>query len=183
MPRYRQVTYLESSNEGAKALAQAAFPEYHGRKFRVEVSDVVSGLQTYWGGGTKDEVRVVDLATMRVAELPGTTNPFEETAHQVAHGLRMQPGYAVAVWRTFCGKDMGLTFYLHPDNAVKFLPAPAEEISDEERDALYQARALLPPYRAKFPGYVYESLIAKGFMRANRSITPAGKNALGDWRP
>lgn len=37
--------------------------------------------------------------------------------------VALQPGIAIVEKSVFCGKEMALRVYIHPDNMVKFLPS------------------------------------------------------------
>jgi hypothetical protein len=103
------MTKVTAAHPAAKA-ARAAFPEYRGRKFTVETATSVELYDTAWDGGTRNEYRAVaiDGRTAQVSDhhthpmlLPQTT---VELTRQTALVKRSH----------FCGRDMGLTIYVHP---------------------------------------------------------------------
>lgn len=53
-----------------------------------------------------------------------------------------------------------------------------DTLSDEETMALYEASRLKSPFRFKFPDEIYNSLLTKGLMAKNRSITIEGRNLI-----
>jgi len=53
-----------------KQVANVAFPDYNGRKFKVEVAHTPLNMASYWSGGSRDYWCVVDLAQMQVVSVP-----------------------------------------------------------------------------------------------------------------
>jgi len=92
----------------------------------------------------------------------------------------------------YCGKDMGITIYIHPDNASKLLPAPPElddlegrilnlicSIKGGARKHEWQRSSLPGSYGADNP--TIRGLADRGFLKINRrgavAVTTAGRNA------
>jgi hypothetical protein len=71
----------------------------------------------------------------------------------------------------------GAEIYTASDS-TKFLAPQDDSLSDEEKLALGAAKSLKPGYRPKFKDSVYQSLIQKGYMAANKSITVNGRNVV-----
>lgn len=97
---------------------------YTGRKFKAEVCEtmIIPADAGLWDGGSKDSYTGIDLETGKQAVFPGETLvPWDE--HRSDKVVIMHPGFAVVRHTIFCGKDLGLTYYIHPENAGKFLPA------------------------------------------------------------
>jgi hypothetical protein len=178
---------------------------YSGRKFSAVVCDEVripctAGL---WDGGSRDTYTLVNVETGASIEASDNMSaPWSRsTADRV---VKLQPGFAVIEHSMFCGKDMGLRFYVHPENAAKLLPAPAAPLSAHERLVLdatcglkssymgkdrYEmsfdnVRYRAPEERASFPtrsqwDAAKASLIGKGLLNRAGAVTVAGKNARG----
>ena len=181
---------------------------YSGKKFKVVVCTEMNvpsdaGL---WSGGTRSTYRAIDLTRGEQATLPGQeTSPWDKSRRD--NTVTLKPGFAVVEHSLFCGKDMGLTFYVHPDNAAKLLPAPAAALSDHEQIVLNATCAYKSSYNgqdrytmakgdtrryfdpdleatliAAFPTReqwqtAKDSLISKGLLAKNGAVTPAGRNA------
>lgn len=189
-------TYSLDPNEGTEALRKAAFPAYNGRKYRLTVTDTpLTSMLSYWSGGSRDYWVIVDLATMRAATVPENGSGFVPDLNNVESAMLPRPGFAVVCHSIFCGKDTGLTFYLHPDNAEKFLP-PVVELSQQERIVLIATRSLKSSYAGISDYRFHEAnrdtgitrqewetakadLIAKGMLNKAGAITTSGKNAAG----
>jgi hypothetical protein len=113
--------------------------------------------------------------------------------------ITIKSGFAVVRHSYFSGKDMGLTFYLSPQDAAPMLPAPVELSPDAALVLEYTAtrkssymgkdryQMALDDIRA---GYckreplsreqwndAKNSLINLGFLNKAGAITPAGRNA------
>lgn len=82
------------------------------------------------------------------------------------------------------------TLYVHPDAMVKMLPEPATDLTALEKAVLFVTRSLKSFARKEeadsygISGRDYDSakksLIEKGLLKKNGSITPNGKNAISD---
>ena len=108
---------------GTRAVIKAAFPDYRGRKVRIDVRERNVMATTWWDGGSKDDVAAVRLVDMKPCEIP-STSPYDNQGLAMAiyhEGIPMCEGIAIVVHSIFCGKDAGITIYLHPDNAAKLL--------------------------------------------------------------
>jgi hypothetical protein len=123
--------YLEPS-----MVPDALRAGYSGKKFKVRVVSEVT-IPSYagnWDGGSRDAYRLVELESGRdVAASDNVSAPWDKRSDR---RIVLRPGFAVVEHSIFCGKDMGLTFYVHPDNAAKLLPAPAAELSPYEKTVL-----------------------------------------------
>lgn len=100
-------------------ILRLTFPSYNGRKFRLEIKSKYQ-MRNYWSGGTKYEatfVGQIDGAVKVVPPPADTTNPFTG----VAHAEFQIPDYVMVVEHViFCGKDLGVRFYVSPNSL--FLP-------------------------------------------------------------
>lgn len=187
-----RVQYLEQNDAVALKLAQASFPGYTGRKFKVEV--VPEGtridMTSYWDGGTRDYFAVVNLATMKGVQIP--ENGGLNSPHKQPIEGKVIEGMCIVQHTIFQGKDIGLTFTISEKNAAQLLPASNQELTKEEKIILVILRSLKPSYRRDEAGRfgikpdVYQKLISqlqtKGLVAAGGGITPKGKNAVGDIR-
>lgn len=109
---------LARSNKEVKSLLQATYPEYKGRKIRLETRDTYQ-MENYWSGGTKHEVMAYDLATGKVSYPNGnTTNPMTGIAHSE---ITIPDGVALVEHTIFCGHDIGITIMVNSNTAVRQL--------------------------------------------------------------
>ncbi len=91
------------------------------REIILIVDDSVSVYNTFWDGGSKNTYKAVQLETGKTAELITGSSPWNAVSEGKTIGL--VPGVAIVKQSVFCGKDMCLMVYIHPDNAVSLLPA------------------------------------------------------------
>jgi len=173
---------------------------YTGKRFRAVITEAVTvpadaGL---WSGGSRDSYGLLRIADGVVLAMPGQGSaPWNPD--RKAHEIALKPGFCVVKHSHFCGKDMGLTFYLSPQDAAPMLPAPVE-LSEHEalvleytisRKSSYMGqnrfqmacqdiqrgyRAGTVPTAAQWDE-AKASLIAKGFLTRAGAVTPAGRNA------
>jgi hypothetical protein len=178
---------------------------YNGKKFKAVVTTQVTipadaGL---WSGGTRDTFQLIHLETgTAVQASDNMSSPWN--ANRKDQQITLQSGFAVVEHSMFCGKDMGLTFYVHPDNAAALLPVPSAELSEHEqillnatcsykssyngRDRYDMAKNDAMPLWAPKPENITfptrdewqaakAQLIAKGLLNKAGAVTPAGRNA------
>lgn len=171
--------------------------DYSGHKFQIRVADSVEvgGVDAYWSGGTRSQFALIHLGT-------GKTMPHGQN---VGNGLSPRnatvrlhgDNVAVVEHTIFCGKDLGLTFHIHPNNAAELLPAP-EELTAAEKIVLSATRSLKASYGGKSRLQMVndykpiiskddweaatEDLKARKLLNARGAITAAGKNAVGNDR-
>jgi hypothetical protein len=193
----RQIIHLESSQ--VPATLRGA---YAGHKFKAVVCESLTIPCTagLWDGGSRDLYQAVDLATGQ--RHSGTFQNEAPWGDRKDREVALVPGLAIVEHSIFCGKDMGLTFYLHPTNAAALLPAPIE-LTSLEKLILEATRSLKSSYMGRdryqmkledyrwsqdakngipFPTreqweQVKTDLIAKGFLNKAGAITVKGRNA------
>lgn len=167
---------------------------YAGNKFKVVVTEKTSLISTYWSGGTKYHYSLVNMATGQHERIAADSAPAPFGKDYDGAVIELKPGIALVEHSIFCGRDTGLTFYIHPDNAGKFLPRPVE-LTEAEQCLLLATKSLKSSYAGRKPrldmmyrnGFTdadadsaKQSLAAKGLLAASGAITTAGKNAAQD---
>ena len=100
--------------QAAKIIA-ATFPNYKGRKIRLERAESIRFTDTNWDGGSRNtyaamafDGRSENLDLSRVAPW---SNPIE------GRSFPLPPGYLIVEHSIFCGQDMGLRIYMNPASA------------------------------------------------------------------
>lgn len=208
----RQVIHLERLDDKTAAIVRAAYPGYHGRKFKIEVSDDPIDVRSYWDGGSRDYFVFVDLKSMRAAAMPAQSAFDPKIAG--AESVKLPADFACVQHSIFCGKDSGITIMIGSANAAPLLPAPAEKLTevqitvlqytagrkssyagrdrcDMARDDMVSAHrfnaskpmpASPDAFRASW-NIAKESLISAGYLNKAGAITAAGKNAIANERP
>jgi hypothetical protein len=177
---------------------------YNGKKFKAVVTTelTIPSHAGIWDGGSRDTYQLIHLETGKAVQASDNMSAPWNPARRDQH-IKLEPGFAVVEHSQFCGKDMGLTFYVHPDNAAKLLPAPAAELTLHEtivlaatvsykssyngRDRYDMAKTTWNyPWRASelkkpFPtrdewDAAKAALAAKGLLNKAGAVTPAGRN-------
>lgn len=170
---------------------------YDGKMFKAEVCERVTipmdaGL---WSGGSREIYRVVRLADgAEIQPIDPNASPWDPSRKERI--VQLETGIAVIRHTMFCGKDLGLTFYVHPTNAAAMLPKPVE-LTPFERIVLKATRELKSSYNGKDRYQMTccdygqkptmtrgewdsakTSLIAQGYLNKAGAITTKGRNAL-----
>ena len=196
-----QTIYLEPSQVPA-AIRGA----YSGKKFRAIVTDSVyipSDAGT-WSGGSRTLYSAIHLTSGESRPACDSYSaPWDSSRKD--QSVTLKPDFAIISHSIFCGKDMGLTIYIHPINAAALLPAPVELTPLEravlkytkEKKSSYNGRDRfdmlledlefnfkrqelnleVKPSRADW-NKAKDSLIAQGLLNARGAITTKGKNAV-----
>lgn len=176
----------------AKEVVQKAFPDYTGRKIKIELSDRFVPDQS-WSEGSRTTWKLVTRSNIQIFDpgynfSSGIFNPKEAfDYHEIPKGCFLVQHVI------FCGKDMGITIVIRPDEFdTGLLPKQKDnKLTRAEEIVLVATRSLISSCRkanamhdCKISSQEYdkavESLIDKGLLRKNKSITPEGKNIAGN---
>jgi len=167
----------------AIAVVQAAFPQYKHAPSRLTVQPFHPITPTsYWSGGTKD--------LWAIAKLDGTqaSGTVRENGHGFTEGVgevqSLPEGCALV--RLTIGNRESAALYVPADNLAKLLPAPIA-LTDDEKVVLVATASLVSSarnrvYTAHRMGTervtaTIASLVTKGLMAKNKSVTTNGRNA------
>lgn len=167
---------------------------YNGEMFKalVVTEITIPSRAGLWDSGSRDSYSIIDLATGRT--VPGSDNHSSPwNAARKDRPVILEPGFAVVRHSVFRGKDMGLTFYIHPKNTVGLIPAPSAPLSINERWVLNATCQFKASHngqdRYQMSGATITrdewnqakaSLIAKGLLDKRGSVTIKGRNARTD---
>lgn len=179
----------------AKKYARAAFPDC--KKRAVAISPLPPSAEielrgNYWDGGSRSYWAAVKLDSKTAVTL-GAQNPLIDPR---GPKTAVPPGYLVAERVYFCGKDMGVTLHVRPENFALLLSSGEEEVSWAEKVVLSATRGLKNTYGGqtdlrfkeayRIVGISREewneakgALTERGLLRKNGSITTEGRNAIG----
>ena len=177
---------------------------YSGKQFSATVCETVTIPATagLWEGGSRETFSLIILATGETFSAGmQTTGPHSGARYD--REVQLVPGRAIVRHVMFCGKDLGLQFFVHPQDAAKLLPAPQEELTPHQRVVLLATRSFKSSYGGRdryqmaqgdyscekvLAGQPYPSraewdaakadLTAKGLLTRAGAITPAGRNAV-----
>lgn len=179
--------------------------DYSGKTFaaRVCTSVIIPGNAGLWDGGSRDYYYGLNLETGESKPLASQfQSPF--TRDWQESKIDLLSGYAIVRHSHFCGKDMGLEFHIHPDNAAALLPKAQGELTPFEKLVLTATRSLKASYGGQdryqmaqgeyncrkclpvdtpFPSRAQWDetkalLTTKGLLTKAGAITPAGRNAV-----
>lgn len=185
-----QTIVLEPNDAMAKKLAHASFPEYTGRKFKVQVVPEGTNIDvtSYWDGGSRDYFVVMNLVTMKSMPVPQNGDPYTRKIAPV----KIHENMCVVQHSIFMGKDTGLTFIISEKNAAQLLPSNDVNLDKKEKTVLVLLRSLKPAYRrdearhAGISNQEYDTIIAnlkvKQYVNSSGAITPKGRNAINGIR-
>ena len=167
---------------------------YTGKTFRAEVTErvTVPSYAGLWSSGSRDTYEAIELATGRA--VPASDNmsaPWDKT--RADRQIELKSGLAVVKHTMFQGKDLGLTYFVHPSDAVALLPPTDDEVTPTERKVLAIIGGIKSGYRADYfrkAGIsdaeleaIKVSLIKRDYLNKAGAITTKGRNARGDERP
>ena len=100
-------------------IVKCTFPEYNGRKFRIEFVERVTFYDTNWCGGTRSVYKAISAdGSIRS---PIIRAPW---CNPVEGATVVLPPYGMIVERAICyGRDFGIIIYAHVSHAPKWLEA------------------------------------------------------------
>lgn len=162
---------------------------YTGKMFKAEVCEsmTIPSDAGVWTEGTRHTFKYIRLADGKEMDAVNhNAAPWDKSRKDIKVDLK--PGYTVVEHTIFCGKDMGLRFYVHPFDVMAFLPDDSVELSDNARKVLSVISAYKSAYRndeyrrmglsPESVGLAKEELFSKGLINSKGAITVAGRNAL-----
>lgn len=109
---------MNISKKEALPFLRCSFPEYAGRKFKMEFVESVWFHNTNWSGGSKNEYAAIGSNGSSVLNAP---HPFRNTVENTE--LKMRPDVCIVKHAFCCGQDCGITIYLHISLAPRYIPA------------------------------------------------------------
>lgn len=172
---------------------------YSGKSFKAIVTETMTVPSTagLWDGGSRDHYSAVRLADGAQVAMPGQNEAPWGNRQDVK--VTLVSGIAIVEHSIFCGKDMGLTFYLHPVDAAPMLPAPQADLTAVESLVLEYTISRKSSYmgRDRYQMAVEDmrwnskpialtraswdeaksALIARGYLNKAGAVTTAGRNA------
>jgi hypothetical protein len=103
-----------------RKIVKACYPDYVGRKIKVEPKNTYF-MTNYWDGGTRNFAVAYHLESGLTKEpTEVTTNPM----NKISHGqVEIPEGIAIVEHSIYQGKDVGIRIYVNPSNVGRFLPA------------------------------------------------------------
>ena len=166
---------------------------YKGRTYQVSVAEEVQLLDNAWSGGSRSSYIGVNLVTGEVLPPQNDeySNPFTGQPGREPI-VKLSADRAIVKHSYYCGKDAGITIYLHPDNVTKLIPSE-EGVGGDEEIVLACSRSYKNSYggetNLRFKegnrqhGITQErwdiakaSLIEKKLLSKNGAVTNAGRN-------
>lgn len=105
---------ISVTRKDVPAIVINTFPDYRGRKIRIQPTDTVTLCDLNWSGGSRSQYRTCTIA----GDVIGSADRYNMAApwaHQAEGASVPIPQGAVVVRHSiFCGKDTGLTIYVNP---------------------------------------------------------------------
>ena len=143
------MTY-HTTDQIVQKIAKVAFPDYNGKKFKVKVATGPVNVRhnAYWSGGSRTYYNFVRMDNMKAyGELPAQ-HPIFDKPIENATSIDLVPGLMCVEHHHFCGKDMGITIKVHPDNAPKLL-SDTRKVSRNVKIVLAATRSFKNTYGGK----------------------------------
>jgi hypothetical protein len=103
-----------------RAILAASFPQYRGRKIKIVAQTRPLNCKSYWDGGSRDYFSFVHLGTMKSAEMPAQSAYDRDI--RGAESVTLPVGVICVEHSIFCGKDIGISIHVNPENLVSMLP-------------------------------------------------------------
>lgn len=111
---------MKLTSKQAQPFAKVAFPRYTGRKFTVTYTRRTTIYNTNWDGGSKNDYVAISVNTLESKTLV-TLAPWQNVVE--GKEIDIPAGMMLVCHSKFCGKDMGLEFFVNPMDAPMILKA------------------------------------------------------------
>ena len=99
----------------AEIIIKGTFPNYRGRKIRLQLTNQVTFSDLHWDGGSRNTYAAMsnDGRTDRLdcSHIAPWNNPVN------GRTFDLMPGILIVEHSIFCGKDGGLTIFMNPASA------------------------------------------------------------------
>jgi len=167
---------------------------YDGKAFKARActSFTIPADAGLWSDGSRDLFSAVSLASGAVVTIPGQDGaPWNASRSEKTVDIR--PGFCLIQHSISCGRDCGLTFYVHPDDIAKLVPHDSCELVECEKIVLYITCAYKSFARAEEARRmgidageleaIKARLIKLELLAKNGAITVKGRNAISGYRP
>jgi len=168
---------------------------YSGQMFKAKPCEemTINPDAGLWSGGSRDIFSAIELSTGRSLPLPNQADaPWSES--RTERKITLRPNFAIVRHSVFQGKDLGLTFYVHPDDVARLIPSSAaSDLSETEIKVLAILRGVKSSYRPDYysragikPAQVEgikARLLSLGLVDKRGAITVAGKTACANVNP
>ena len=105
------------SSDFLKDIVRRTFPDYKGRTYRLYKQASVTLSDLNWSGGTRSWYAAVNVADMNVGHLVWNKHPMDPKNPEGTR-IDIPPNMIVVEHSHFCGKDMGLKFYVNPESPL-----------------------------------------------------------------
>lgn len=108
-----QKNTVKTNKQAVKPVLALTFPEYKGKKFQVSYATKITFSDTNWGGGSKNTYKAVKRTEGQV--IVGKFTPAAPWNNLIEGQTFPIPEDVIVVEHTvFCGRDLGITFHMHP---------------------------------------------------------------------
>ena len=108
-------------------LVKKAFPDYNGRKYRVKVFEGPKEIRSYWSEGSRDFYAFINMETKEAGEIHSNHPVYEPNQPNTLKELPIN--VALICHTIFCGKDIGVTIYVRPENMPLLLGKGIEQLA------------------------------------------------------
>ena len=186
------VITLRATDPSVKRILAAAFPGARPQTINAHVSESISFYGTNWDSGRRRVYVMVELATMKQAQLPHDKD-WMQGSESYRQLQSIPPGMAVVVHND--GYRESYEIWAHPATISGMLPAPVE-LSPYEKIVLVAVRSLKSSYAGISDYRLHEAqrntgitaeqyqtaksqLIERKLLNKAGAITPEGRNAIG----
>jgi hypothetical protein len=137
--------YIDKLTGIADFVAKKAFPNYTGKRYKIETGTKFSPNSNHWDGGSRTyQVLISRDGHMRA--IPEYGNMFTGYAKEP---IEIPPNCILVEHSIFCGKDMGLTFVVRPEELDTLAIPEKVELTKDEKLVLSYTRSRKSHYAGR----------------------------------
>jgi hypothetical protein len=114
----RTLGRVKVSRKQVEKILNATFPDYKGRLVFIEPVESVTLHDLNWSGGSRSQYRTCTLDGQPVgsADRYNQMHPMNHQAESAK--IPMLPDVLIVRHSIFCGKDVGIDIYVHPNSQL-----------------------------------------------------------------
>ena len=112
---------IKVSRKEVFAVVNATFPNYKGRKFRIQPAEAVGFYDLNWSGGTRNQYRACAIDGSPIDSKYNLNSPAPWNNPFEGKRIELPMDVVIVEHSMFCGKDVGLRIYVNPANMPRLL--------------------------------------------------------------
>lgn len=108
LPKYYDKSVLKLKKTDCREILLKTFPNYRGRKFKLNIKEKYYISDSYWDGGSRTYTKIICFETGKIIQIPEMK--YEGKEFDILDNMLIVEN------STFCGKRIGITIICSPNS-------------------------------------------------------------------